>query len=218
MSRGLRTVWHNRQLLVAIFLLQASTALAASSISATTGTGNLGTTVTQAGTTFDITGGTRNGTNLFHSFGLFSVGAGDTANFLNNTNQPTTNILGRVTGGQVSNISGTIKTTGFGKASLYLMNPAGWVFGPTASLNVGGSFHVSTADYLKFADGAKFHADLSKQSTLTSAPVSAFGFLSQNPGGISTQSSASSDRPSSLGDRRQRANQRRESHSTKWID
>ena len=44
-----------------------------------------------------ITGGTRpgNGPNLFHSFGLFSVGAGDTANFFNNTGLAITNILSR---------------------------------------------------------------------------------------------------------------------------
>jgi hypothetical protein len=45
-------------------------------------------------------------------------------------------------------------------------------------------------DYLKFADGAKFHADLSKQSALSSAPVTAFGFLSQNPAGLAIQGSS----------------------------
>jgi filamentous hemagglutinin family protein len=177
-----------REFLVVVLLLHLSVSQALS-VSAITSDGTLGTTVNQGGTTYNITGGTRNGANLFHSLGLFSVGTGDTANFLNNTGLATTNILGRITGGQVSNILGTIKTTNFGAANLFLINPAGWVFGPTASLNVGGSFHVSTADYLKFADGAKFHADLSKQSVLTSAPVSAFGFLSQNPAEITIQES-----------------------------
>src|SRR5436309_3402090 len=177
-----------RQLLLVGSLLHAvaSVALSASTI---TSDGTIGTTVTQGGAIFDITGGTRTGSNLFHSFGLFSVATGDTANFLNDTGLATSNIIGRVTGGQLSSIFGTIKTTNFGNASLFLINPAGWVFGPTASLNVGGSFHVSTADYLKFADGAKFHADLAKQSTLTAAAVSAFGFLSQNPAGIKIQES-----------------------------
>ena len=68
---------------------------------------------------YDITGGTRpgNGTNLFHSFGNFSVGSNNIANFLNETALPTTNILGRVTGGNVSNIFGTLQTTGFGSAN-----------------------------------------------------------------------------------------------------
>ena len=48
---------------------------------------------------YNITGGTRpgDGPNLFHSFGDFSVGSGDIANFLNDTNLQTSNILGRVT-------------------------------------------------------------------------------------------------------------------------
>src|SRR6188508_1310850 len=50
----------------------------------------------------DITGGTRRGANLFHSFGFFNVGAGDTANFLNDSGLATSNILSRVNGGQTS--------------------------------------------------------------------------------------------------------------------
>src|SRR5262245_35425525 len=55
------------------------------SITQTTGAGNLGTNITQAGNVYNITGGTRpgNGANVFHSFGNFSVGAGDIANFQN---------------------------------------------------------------------------------------------------------------------------------------
>src|SRR5678815_2611676 len=71
------------------------------SITPTTGTGDLGTIVTHdvGSHLFNITDGTRpdNGPNLFHSFGSFTVGSGDTANFFNNTGLPTTNILSRVT-------------------------------------------------------------------------------------------------------------------------
>ena len=76
-------------------------------------------------TQFNITGGTRpgGGLNLFHSFGNFNVPNNNIANFLNNCGLPTSNILGRVTGGNVSNIFGTIQTTGFGNANLFLMNP-----------------------------------------------------------------------------------------------
>src|SRR5512147_2305231 len=64
-------------------------------ITPTTGAGNLGTTITHTGNLYDITGGTRpgGGPNLFHSFGDFSVSAGDVGNFLNNTGLPTSNIL-----------------------------------------------------------------------------------------------------------------------------
>ena len=126
------------------------------------------------------------GGNLFHSFGLFNVLTNQSATFTGpNT---VSNILGRVTGGQSSVIDGLIRSTIPG-ANLYLMNPAGMLFGPNASINVLGSFHATTADYLKFADGAKFHANLAKQSVLTSAPVTAFGFLSETPSPISIQRS-----------------------------
>ncbi len=142
-------------------------------------------------TNYDITGGTRpgNGPNLFHSFGEFSLATNHIANFLNETALPTSNILSRVTGGNPSNIWGTIQTTGFGTANLYLINPAGIVFGPTASLNVGGTFNASTADYLRMTDGARFHADLARPSTLSLAPVEAFGFTVPRPVAISIQGS-----------------------------
>ena len=142
--------------------------------------------------TYNITGGTRpgNGTNLFHSFGDFSVGTHDRAVFQNDSGLSTTNILSRVTGGQTSNIYGAIQTAGFGTAALWLINPAGIVFGPTASLNVGGSVHFSTADYLRLGSGNdRFYADLGKTSQLTSAAVTAFGFLNSNPAAIAVKGS-----------------------------
>jgi len=137
----------------------------------------------------DITGGTRpgNGPNLFHSFGEFSVGTNHTANFLNDSGLATSNILSRVTGGNPSNIFGTLQTTGFGNANLFLMNPAGVVFGPTASLNVGGSVNITTANYVKLADGVRFTALPGPGDALLSvAPVAAFGFLGSDPTGAIT--------------------------------
>ena len=144
-------------------------------------------------TQVDITGGMRpgGGVNLFHSFGQFSVPGNTTANFLNNSGVPTSNILARVTGGNVSNILGTIQTTGFGNANLFLMNPAGFLFGPNATLNVGGMVAFTSADYLRLADGGRFNANANTGSAdiLTAAPVAAFGFLGSNPGAISLQGS-----------------------------
>ena len=39
-----------------------------------------------------------------------------------------------------------------------MINPAGIVFGPNATVNVSGSFHAATADYLKMSDGSRFQA------------------------------------------------------------
>ena len=103
---------------------------------------------------YDITGGTRpgDGVNLFHSFGEFGIPSDNIAHFLNDSGLPTSNILGRVTGGNVSSIFGMIQTTGFGAANLFLMNPMGFLFGPNATVNVGGMMTFTTADYLKLAD------------------------------------------------------------------
>ena len=139
---------------------------------------------------YDITAGTRAGTNLFHSFGDFSVPTNNIANFLNDSGLATSNILGRVTGGNPSNIFGTLQTTGFGGANLFLMNPAGIVFGPNAALNVGGSVSFTTADYLRLTDGARFNAIAGPQdAAISSAPVAAFGFLGSNPAAIAVQGS-----------------------------
>ncbi len=151
----------------------------------------LGTAVDQpvAGT-YNITGGTRpsGGTNLFHSFGNFSVNTGESANFLNSPAAPATaNILARVTAGNPSNIFGTINTLDFGTANLFLMNPAGIIFGPTARLDVGGSFHATTADYIKLGNDGIFYADPAQATVLTTSPPSAFGFLSANPKPIEVQ-------------------------------
>jgi filamentous hemagglutinin family protein len=148
---------------------------------------------------YDITGGTRpgGGTNLFHSFGDFNLPNNNIANFLNDSGLATTNILGRVTGGNISNIFGTIQTTNFGNANLFLMNPVGFLFGPTATVNVGGMVSFTSADYLKLTDGVRFNAipDAAADALLSTVPVAAFGFLGTNPGAITVQGSQLSVNP-----------------------
>jgi filamentous hemagglutinin family protein len=130
-------------------------------------------------------GQTRGG-NLFHSFGQFNVRTGESATFTG----PATiaNIVGRVTGGQPSAIDGLLRSEIAG-AHLFLLNPNGIMVGPHASLDVQGSLHVSTADYLRFADGATFFATLGQESVLTVAAPTAFGFLGNHPAAIAIQSS-----------------------------
>ena len=98
------------------------------------------------------------------------------------------NIIGRVTGGEISLIDGTLRSTIPG-ANLYLLNPAGVLFGENAALDVPGSVHVSTADYLRLADGGRFDARTPANSVLTVAPVSAFGFLGDAPAPITVNGS-----------------------------
>jgi filamentous hemagglutinin family protein len=123
--------------------------------------------------------GKRVGQNLFHSFSSFDIVGGDSATFTGSNG--IRNVVSRVTGGNYSTIDGTLRSTIQG-ANLYFLNPWGVVFGPNASLDVKGSFHVSTADYLRFEDGAKFYSTPNGPGeVLSAAPPAAFGFLSPTP-------------------------------------
>ena len=122
--------------------------------------------------------GRRAGPNLFHSFGKFSLRTGERATF--SGPDGIERIISRVTGGARSDIDGTIASTIPG-ADFYFINPAGIAFGPDARLDLQGSFHVSTADELRFADGKVFTARDPDASSFTVAAPEAFGFLGAVP-------------------------------------
>ncbi|NJM13811.1 MAG: filamentous hemagglutinin N-terminal domain-containing protein [Synechococcaceae cyanobacterium SM1_2_3] len=150
--------------------------------------GSLGRAGSLTGPNYPISAdlGQQRGGNLFHSFGQFSILSGESATFSGPNS--ISNIIGRVTGGQVSSIDGTIRSTIPG-ANLYLLNPSGVLFGEHAQVDVGGSFHVSAADYLRLGDGGRFEARTPGNSVLTAAPMAAFGFLGDAPGKITLNGS-----------------------------
>ncbi|MEH2334431.1 S-layer family protein [Nostoc sp.] len=148
----------------------------------------LNTTVSQSGNNFTITNGSAAGSNLFHSFREFSVPIGGSATF-NLINTPNiSTIFSRVTGGSISQIDGVIQTINSSNpVSLFLLNPSGIIFGVNAQLNIGGSFIGTTANSIKFADGAEFSAIGSQAAPLLSINVPVGLQLGSNPAPITVQ-------------------------------
>ncbi len=118
--------------------------------------------------------GRQAGNNLFHSFSRLDLGRGESATFSGPAG--IANIISRITGGSGSVIDGLLRSTIPG-ADFYLFDPAGIAFGPNASIDVGGAFHVASAHYLRFADGGRFEAGAPAASSFSAAPPEAFGFL-----------------------------------------
>ncbi|WP_228060893.1 filamentous hemagglutinin N-terminal domain-containing protein, partial [Coleofasciculus sp. LEGE 07092] len=142
-----------------------------------------GTIVTPDGNRIDIHGGSLSGdgTNLFHSFEQFGLDAGQIANFLSNPQLQ--NILGRVVGGDPSVINGLIQVSG-GSSNLFLMNPAGIIFGNNASLNVPGDFTATTATGIGFSGDEWFNAfGWNDYQNLVGVP-SHFAFDNAQPGSV----------------------------------
>jgi filamentous hemagglutinin family protein len=142
-----------------------------------------GTVITPNGDRIDISNGTLGGdrTNLFHSFETFGLSEGQIANFL--SNPEIRNILGRVVGGDPSIINGLIQVTG-GNSNLFLMNPAGIVFGSGASLNVPASFTATTATGIGFGGDNWFNAFGNNNYQNLIGTPSTFAFDKAQPGSI----------------------------------
>ena len=127
--------------------------------------------------------GERSGDNLFHSFARFGIGVDETATFTGPDGID--NVISRVTGGVESRIDGTLRSTIEG-ADVWLLNPSGVVFGAGAELDVPGSFHASTANYVAFEGGLeRFYTDGRPSSVLSTARPEAFGLLGSEAGPIS---------------------------------
>ena len=146
--------------------------------------GSLSTTVsTDDAVNFLIEGGERSLDNLFHSFSEFSIPNLGSAYFDNNPD--ITNIFSRVTGGNISEIQGLIRANG--TANLFLINPAGIMFGENASLDVGGSFFATTAESVVFGDGIEFSATQPQEAPLLTINIAPGLQMGANSGDITVQ-------------------------------
>lgn len=174
-----------RRCVVAVFSLLSLPAVAGAQVVLD---GTLGPASTRVGPNYIVpmSVGRLVGTNLFHSFAQFNVNQGESLTFTAPSDVTVSNVLARVTGGQPSNINGLIRS-GIPSANLYLINPAGVVFGPEAQLDVSGSFVVTTADRIRLTDGATFEASANAaaaDAVLTTAAPAAFGFVAAKPAAI----------------------------------
>lgn len=130
--------------------------------------GTEGSQVTPLDSTTDlIEGGAIRDTNLFHSFQDFNIDEGLQVYFDNPTGID--NILSRVTGSNPSDIFGMLGVQG--PANLFFINPNGIVFGPSASLDVEGSFLATTADSVRFSDGYAFNTSNAASTSVLSIGV-----------------------------------------------
>src|SRR4028118_255141 len=127
-----------------------------------------------------IEGGAARGVNLFHSFREFNVGEGRGAYFANPNG--IANIFTRVTGGNPSNILGTLGVQG--NANLFLLNPQGIVFGSNARLDLRGSFFASSADSIVFNHGFEFSSANPQTVPLLAINIPVGLSFRDNPGAI----------------------------------
>ncbi|MGK7896314.1 MAG: filamentous hemagglutinin N-terminal domain-containing protein [Xenococcus sp. (in: cyanobacteria)] len=129
-----------------------------------------------------ITGGIQKETNLFHSFQEFSPTKDFGAHFDNNNYIE--NIFTRVTGDSASLIDGLIRTND--SASLFILNPAGIIFGSNAELKIGGSFITTTAESIIFKDGTKFSTQINQTPPLLTISIPSGLQYGKSPGVISS--------------------------------
>lgn len=142
-----------------------------------------GTSITIDGNDLTVDGGTLSGdrANLFHSFEKFGLNAEQTVTFL--SNPQIRNIVGRVIGGEASIVDGLIRVVG-GNSNLVLMNPAGWIFGANAGLNIPADLTVTTANRIGFGEDNWFNSFGSNDyQTLIGNPQT-LAFDSNQPGSI----------------------------------
>lgn len=161
------------------FNLITPKALAQSIIPADDGTD---TVVSPTDSSYAITGGTLSGdgANLFHSFDQFGLTETEAANFI--ADPAIQNILGRIIGGDASIIDGLLQVSD-SSANLYLINPAGILFGDNATLNLDGSFTATTASGIEFGENWLQSIGNSDYASLVGNPT-AFGFTTDAMGAL----------------------------------
>jgi len=114
-----------------------------------------------------VTGGSREGTNLFYSFTEFSMPVDEEIFFTDM--EDVSNIFISVTGNSPTEINGLINSEN--DTNLFLINPRGIIFREGTSLDIDGDFFGSTADSILFPDDISFSVSDSEPETLLSSDI-----------------------------------------------
>lgn len=166
------------------FLGGSASAHAQSITAAADGTGTL---VTQQDSQYSIEQGSlsANGTNLFHSFESFSLETGDRANFV--VPEQVQNVVAKVNSTSPSVINGHLQMSGGEQPNLFVMNPAGVLVGPNASVNLPANLTVTTADGMGFGENWLRASGENDYANLTSEPTGDYVFSAERGGAIANQ-------------------------------
>ena len=127
----------------------------AQNIQSSAGGRDLGTSVQVLGNDSLITGGTRRGSNLFHSFERFGIANGESAIFDGSGVNGVDHIYGRIETGP-SQLDGNLSLQNWGTLTpnLMLLNPFGFVVGSNFIGNGLHSFSLMAVDAILFEDSA----------------------------------------------------------------
>ena len=122
-------------------------------------------------------------TNLFHGFSRFDVTPSVGAVFDGEGAPPIDHILVRINSptGSASWIDGNVSSNIPG-ASLFLLNPDGFLIGENGDLSSEGAIHLSTADSLTDDRGDRFDLSIETPPILLSGTPVQFGFLARPTG------------------------------------
>ena len=127
------------------------------------------THVVQDAQVFSISGGSASADskNLFHEFDRFQVGEEEQAVF--QTDNLVENVFALINGNRSTFVDGTLQLSG-SKADLFLINPAGVMFGANATLNLPANFTVTTANQIGFGDRPLQLGAVNNYSLFSGAP------------------------------------------------
>ena len=155
MGLKLRKINLARLALLGWFVLGADFAVHAQAIQSSAAPRNLGTNVQVVGNDSVITGGTRRGNNIFHSFSRFGLANGESATFDGGGVNGINNLYGRIETGP-SQLNGSIRLQNWGGTipDLMLLNPFGFVVGSGFSSAGVRGLSLIGMDALLFEDSA----------------------------------------------------------------